>query len=202
LSRILNKRVRRCDPVPPKRHLAIISWSGMRGVVSLAAALALPRTLRDGSEFPERDLIIFLSFAAILATLVVQGLTLPFLIRRFGVRDAIDTQHERQVRLKLVHAALSDLSKVAQEDRVNESALKEVTGFYLERVEALTDEQAEVLGWSDHREKLISMRQLRRKALRAERRQLLHLRKKNEVHDELMRRLEHEIDLEELRLNA
>jgi CPA1 family monovalent cation:H+ antiporter len=174
----------------------------MRGVVSLAAALALPRNLENGSEFPERGLIIYLSFAAILATLVVQGLSLPYLIRRLHVTERRHGNEERTVRLHLAHAALADLNRLGEKDHVNESALRAVTAQYQERVGDLTDEQAEVLGWSDQRERLIATRRLRRHALEAERRELLQLRRRHELHEELMRRIEHEIDLEELRLRS
>ena len=75
------------SPSPPWQHTLIVAWTGMRGAVSLAAALALPFTIDAGGPFPERDLIIFLAFSVILATLLVQGLTLPPLIQLLGVDD-------------------------------------------------------------------------------------------------------------------
>ncbi len=99
--------VRRREPMPPWSHLTIISWAGMRGVVSLAAALALPET------FPERDLIVFLAFAAILATLVVQGTTLEWVIRRLGAElpphpHGIDPE-EAEGRRVVAAAALAEI---------------------------------------------------------------------------------------------
>ena len=82
LPRLIFKKLRKRDPYPKWQHVAVVAWTGMRGVVSLAAALALPLTIQDRSSFPGRDLILFLTFIVILATLVVQGLSLPLLIRR------------------------------------------------------------------------------------------------------------------------
>src|SRR6266567_1965340 len=87
LPRLLFKRIRQRDPYPAWQHVAVVAWTGMRGVVSLAAALALPLTLGNGSAFPGRDLLLFLTFIVILATLVVQGLSLPPIIRWLGIED-------------------------------------------------------------------------------------------------------------------
>src|SRR5882724_6777181 len=87
LPRLLSKSLRQRDPYPPWQYVAIVAWTGMRGVVSLAAALALPLTVEGGAPFPGRDLILFLTFCVIFATLVLQGLSLPFLIRWLGIKD-------------------------------------------------------------------------------------------------------------------
>ncbi len=86
--------MRERDPSPSPRAVTVIAWTGMRGVISLAAALALPLTTSAGAPFPERDLILFLTFSVILATLVVQGLSLPTLIRGLGLED--DGSRERE----------------------------------------------------------------------------------------------------------
>src|SRR4030095_267985 len=87
VPRFLSKKIRAKDPYPPWQHTAIIGWSGMRGVDSLAAALAIPLTVQNGTPFPGRDLILFLTYAVIFATLVLQGLSLPAIIRWLGVED-------------------------------------------------------------------------------------------------------------------
>src|SRR5204863_9925706 len=108
LPRFIFKSLRRRDPYPKWQHVTIVAWTGMRGVVSLAAALALPLTTKDGSAFPGRDLILFLTFAVILTTLVVQGLSLPRLIRWLGVEDdRAAEKEEREARLKANEAALA-----------------------------------------------------------------------------------------------
>ena len=89
LPRLVSKKLRVRDPFPPWQQVAIVAWSGMRGVISLAAAFALPFALSNGSVFPGRNYIVFLAFSVILATLALQGLTLPFLIRKLGIKPTI-----------------------------------------------------------------------------------------------------------------
>ena len=124
LPRLLFKRVCRHDPHPPWRHVTIVAWTGMRGVVSLAAALALPLTLRDGATpFPRRELILFLTFVVILATLVLQGLSLPPLIRLLGIKDDRSMEkEEREARLKANQAALARLNQIAERDPAKDDA--------------------------------------------------------------------------------
>src|SRR5207247_383275 len=106
LPRLLFRKIRERDPYPAWQHVTLVAWTGMRGVVSLAAALALPLTTQTGSRFPGRDLILFLTFSVILATLVVQGLSLPFLIRWLGIKDDQSAEkEERAARLKANQAA-------------------------------------------------------------------------------------------------
>ena len=188
--------------MPPWQAIVVISWCGMRGVVSLAAALALPITFPDGRPFPERDIVVFLAFCVILATLVVQGLSLPLVVRWLGLKDGHDGQHERQTRLKLAHAALARLNEIAEQTPANEAALKRVTELYEDRVRHLTDDLAETLGWSDDRHRLIETRRLWREAIAAERRELIQLRRHARVEEELVHQLEREMDLEETRLRA
>src|SRR5439155_24060859 len=87
LPRLLSRRIRERDPYPPWQYPTLIGWTGLRGAVTLAAALALPLTTRSGDPFPQRNLLIYLAFCVILATLVLQGLSLPLLIRLLGLED-------------------------------------------------------------------------------------------------------------------
>jgi CPA1 family monovalent cation:H+ antiporter len=201
LPRWLSKTIRARDPIPPWRHVFIVAWSGMRGVVSLAAALALPNALPDGRPFPGRNLVIFLTFCVILSTLVFQGLSLPFIIRWLGVAGKSDDHDEREARLKLAHAALAQLNELAKGTPMNEKAVERVTAIYEDRIRHLNDQIADVLGWSPDRERLVASRKLRLEALRAERRELIKLRRGHQVDEELMHKLEREIDLEETRIS-
>src|SRR6266550_191720 len=125
LPRLIFKKLCRHDPYPKWQHVTIVAWTGMRGVVSLAAALALPHTIRDGSSFPGRDLILFLTFVVILAPLVVQGLSLPRLIRWLGVKDDGSMEkEEREARLKANQAALIRLNEIAERDPAKADALE------------------------------------------------------------------------------
>src|SRR5213596_1347464 len=106
LPRWLSRRIRQTEPDPGWRNVLIVAWSGMRGVVSLAAALALPATTASGGRFPGRDLLVFLTFAVILGTLVGQGLTLGPLIKWLGVRpDRHEEKEEMKTRIALAEAA-------------------------------------------------------------------------------------------------
>src|SRR5262249_3957755 len=104
---LFGRRSSKNGPQPNWRHTAIVAWTGMRGVVSLAAALALPLTIGSGSPFPGRDLILFHTFAVILVTLVLQGLSLPVIIRCLGVvDDGVVEKEELQARVRAVRAGL------------------------------------------------------------------------------------------------
>src|SRR6266542_5770263 len=121
----------------------------MRGVVSLAAALAVPHTLPNGDEFPERDLVLFFTFSVILVTLVGQGLTLPWFIHRLGVKTGhTDSEAERGARRAAAHAALARIEQYAAEHRLSEDSTLAVASAYQERLRHLTDELADTLGWS------------------------------------------------------
>src|SRR5438874_2342047 len=98
------------DPAPPPARAFLVSWAGMRGAVSLAAALAVPLTTDAGGAFPQRDLIVFLTFCVILGTLVVQGLTLPVVIRALGIEaDNLDEKEHAKARIRAAEAALERL---------------------------------------------------------------------------------------------
>src|SRR5881394_3913519 len=202
LPRWLSRRIRQTEPDPGWRNVLIVAWSGMRGVVSLAAALALPARTANGDPFPGRDLLVFLTFAVILGTLVGQGLSLVPLIRWLRTRpDRHEEREEIKTRIALAEAAQFRIAQLAQEARLPESAVNSLRAKYDERLAHLTDEQAHVLGWSSRREELVAGRRLRREALAAERRKLLELRHRGEVADELLHKLQHELDLEEARIN-
>ena len=198
LPRLLFKTIRERDPYPSWRHVAIVAWTGMRGVVSLAAALALPLTNQNGSPFPGRDLILFLTFIVILATLVVQGLSLPLLIRRLGIEDdgAAETE-EREARLKANQAALARLDEIAESDPAKADALQRLRIEYEDRLR-----QLEAYENTDGPRGLFSSEyeHLSYEALRVERRTILQLRNAGVISDEVLRRIQRDIDLAEARL--
>src|SRR5438045_2248721 len=114
LPRLLRKRVRERDPYPGWRNVAVVAWAGMRGVISLAAAFALPFVLPNGNPFPGRNYILFFTFCVILVTLVFQGLTLPIVIRELGIKDDGSTdEEERKARVEANKAALSLVESLA-----------------------------------------------------------------------------------------
>ncbi len=200
LPRLLFKRIRARDPFPSWRHVTIVAWTGMRGVVSLAAALALPLTIQNGSPFPGRDLILFLTFIVILATLVVQGLSLPPLIRWLGVEDdGTAEKEEREARLKANQAALAQLNEISEPDPAKADALQRLRIEYEDHIRQLKGAEPGRAGtpmrlFSSEYERLSD------EALRQERKTILQLRNESVISDEVLRRIQRDIDLAEARL--
>jgi Na+/H+ antiporter len=207
LSRWPGPGGRRGDPRLPGRWVFVVAWAGMRGVVSLAAALALPTTLPDGRPFEERELIVFLTYCAILVTLVGQGLTLPPLIRALGIRpdDSVERE-ETSARLAAARAALAELDERAAADGAVSprlrAGLREYYEAQLHLVEARDDPQhyRDHDHEADHERDEQAYRALRQSAIDAQRRTILGMRQSGAIGDEVMHRLVQELDLEEARL--
>jgi monovalent cation/hydrogen antiporter len=181
----------------------VMSWSGMRGAVSLAAALAVPATI-EGSPFEGRDLILFLTFAVILATLVLQGLTLPPLIRSLRLKDdgSEGTLMELRARLEGARAALERLDRICEDERVPDGAREQMRDQYevrIERYEAGIDAGGATAEYS---ESSATWRRWRRDLIGAEREAILALRDRGEINPEVMRRIERDLDLEESRIGG
>jgi len=200
LPRLLFKEIRRRDPYPAWQHVAIVAWTGMRGVVSLAAALALPLTVEDGSPFPGRELILFLTFTVILATLIVQGLSLPAMIRRLGVEDdRAEEREEREARLAANKAALARINELTATHGVNADAAQRLRDEYNDRIGQLEVSEPEPIGRPHH---LFSSEyeRLSSELLQLERKVILQLRNHRVINDEVLRHIQRDIDLAEARL--
>jgi Na+/H+ antiporter len=201
LPRLLFKKLCRRDPYPKWQHVAILAWTGMRGVVSLAAALAVPVYKADGTTpFPGRYLILFLTFVIIFATLVVQGLSLPPLIRWLGIEDdgAIEKE-EREARLSANQAALARLNQVTEPDSMRLEALNRLRIEYEDHILQLKSDELEEAGkplrlFSSEYERLSF------ETLEVERRTIINLRNEGVINDEVLRRIQRDIDLAEARL--
>ena len=177
------------------RELFIVSWCGMRGIVSIAAALSLPVLLPDGSAFPQRELIIFLTFFVIAVTLVVQGLSLPPLIRGLNVGSNWSLRGEQQrVRSAMSRAALSVLDERMRSEGIPASTVETLRSELLDRINIAAPDGAEHTPRSD----LIA--RLRHEAIQAERRELIRLWRANEISDEVMHHLEELLDYQEAHL--
>jgi CPA1 family monovalent cation:H+ antiporter len=209
LPRRLSKRVREHDPFPPWRHTLIVSWTGMRGAVSLAAALALPLTTDAGAPFPHRELIIFCTFAVILATLLLQGLTLPPLIKLLEVDDYDEDleQEEVEARLRATEAALGRMDELLQEEWVLEDTIERVRGAYEYRQRRFTalSRDGEFDGGVegdgiDYETRSVLYQKVVRELLEAQRATVIELRDGGEINDDILRRIERELDLEDSRL--
>ncbi len=191
------QRARRVGP----RERVVAAWSGMRGAVTLAAALALPLTTDEGDALPERELIQFIAFAVILITVVGQGLTLPALIRRLGVvEDASEREKEEvEARLAAIDAAIQRLEELAREDWVNEDTVDRVRAmldFRMRRFQARGNAGDD--GAIEERSQ--AYQRLMRELYEAQRLALAEMHRAGEISTELMRELVREIDLEESRL--
>jgi len=200
LPRMLFKRIRDRDPYLSWRQVALVGWTGMRGVISLAAALALPLTLRGGTPFPDRDLIQFLTFIVILATLVVQGLSLPLLIRRLGIKDdGAAAKEEHEARLKANQAALARLREIPEHNPAKADAKRRLSIEYEDRIRQLEDTDPASAKTPRH---LFSSEyeHLSYETLVEERKTILQLRNRGVINDEVLRRIQRDIDLAEARL--
>jgi CPA1 family monovalent cation:H+ antiporter len=194
------KRIREQEKKPDWREVVITGWAGMRGIVSLAAAL----TLGGYPSFPRPHLVQFLAFSVILTTLVFQGLTLPPLIRFLGVGDDCDPHREEiEARKRMAQAVFSKLIELRENEKFPITALNAVESAYRDRALILQDDSlAEELGWSDRRHHIVSLRRLRRLTVAVQRRALLDLRNSGQIGDDVMHRIEHELDLEDVQIKS
>jgi CPA1 family monovalent cation:H+ antiporter len=202
LPRMLFKRIRERDPNPRWQNVAMVAWTGMRGVVSLASALAIPLALPSGAAFPGRDLILFLTFVVILATLVVQGLSLPWVIRWLGIKDDRGAEREEhRARLEANRAALERLNKTKENDPAKADARDRLRVEYEDRVRQL---QSYEPGSSDGHWTTFSAEyeSLSLETLSVERDVILELRNKSVINDEVLRRIQHDLDLAESRIRT
>jgi Na+/H+ antiporter len=199
VPRWASRSIRERDPSPPWQAVSVVSWTGMRGVISLAAALALPLTTATGAPFPERDLILFLTFCVILATLVVQGLSLPALIRALGLEDDGSQDREEVIgRIEVAEAALARIEELLEENWVQEDTAERLRGIYnyrRSRFSARFDGDEDGL-----EERSVAFQRLMRDLLQTQRRVLIELRNEGKIGDEAMHRIERDLDLEESRL--
>jgi Na+/H+ antiporter len=179
-----------------------ISWAGMRGALSLAAALALPLQTDAGTSFPGRDLILFLTFGVILATLVGQGLTLPLVIRTLRLEDdGGDDREDAKARIRAAEAALARLEELAREDWVREDTAERLRGAYrfrTDRFRARFDDADD--GSIESRSQ--DFQRLRRELLDAERDAVLALRRSGVISNDVWIRVTRDLDLEDLRLDV
>jgi CPA1 family monovalent cation:H+ antiporter len=173
----------------------------MRGVVSLAAAIALPQTLAAGAPFSQRNMIIFFAFSVILVTLVLQGLTLPSLIRALGVAGTVGVSpEEREARRVILQTALDYLEQSQRDDDPASAEIyADLAQHYRHRLETLLDDGD---GARDPANVRFYRRfnDLSRKLIRIERQTAVRLRNQRKIGDELLRNIEHELDLSETRL--
>ena len=172
----------------------------MRGGVSLAAALALPLTAA-GRPFPDRANVIFISYIAIAATLVIPGLTLAPLVRRLGLgEDEAVAREEARARVQLAHAALKHIDDLAEHDQLPETIVDQLRTTYELRIHRLEPHADGNPARGDEAAAARRIRELRRELIGVERRRLADLRRRGQISAQSLRQIEHELDLEESRL--
>ncbi|MBV8067631.1 MAG: Na+/H+ antiporter [Candidatus Eremiobacteraeota bacterium] len=201
IPRLLSRRLRERDPVASWQQLVVLGWSGMRGIISLAIALALPYTLGD-QAFPGRDLIIFFTFCVVFVTLVFQGLTLGPLIEWLGVTETSQgSKRESNLRIRALEAGVARLRE--EEERRTSPLEREVADRildeYAQRINLLRGGEANPQ--ADDAKEIRVDRTLQKEALAAERHAIAEMRRAGEIPDEIYRSIEYDLDLATLRLS-
>ena len=200
LIRALDRRPTQRQLRASARQRIVIGWSGMRGAVSLAAALAVPLTVSGGAPFPDRDLILFLTFAVIFATLVVQGLSLPTLIRRLKITDGGEAaEEELRARLVATKAALAQIDALRTEDWTRDDTLDRLRGAYEFRKRRLSARAGKIED-DGYEDRSLAYQQVVQMVLAAQRDALVEARREGAISTETMNRVIQELDLEESRL--
>jgi monovalent cation/hydrogen antiporter len=203
LPRWLVPRIRRRDPSPPWQWVFALSFTGIRGIVSLAAALAIPFATIDGKPFPDRDLILFLTFSVILATLVGQGLMLPSVIRVLGLANAgrrehhADMEEEDNARQRAIAAAIERLDKLSVERHVAAQIVEPIRARHDDRLRHIRHSSDD----DDRRRKLTELHdEIELLLIAAERQEINELFRNGELKDAARRHIERELDLREAQL--
>jgi Na+/H+ antiporter len=186
------------------RERTIGAWSGMRGAVSLAAALALPIHTNSGEPFPGRDLILFITFSLILVTVVGQGLTLPLVIRRLGlVEDGADEESEElKARLVIAKAALDRVDELEGEEWTRDGTIERVRALYRYRKRRFAARAGKIEDEDGLEEGSLAYQRMMHEIYAVQRAELVRLRNQRAISAEVMRRVERELDLEEQRLEV
>ncbi|HKW44234.1 MAG TPA: cation:proton antiporter, partial [Candidatus Eremiobacteraceae bacterium] len=198
LPALLSARIRAAEGRPAWKNVAVAAWTGLRGGISLAAALAVPLTIASGAPFPHRDLILFLTFSVILATLVGQGLTLPLLIRMLGIKSESGDREESLARLKATRAASAALEKLAGEPWADQEVVRDVRAHLKSaakhhramRDQTLTTGQANSAA---------AARRIRHELNEAQSLELMRLQNEGAINDATARKMQYELDLESVR---
>jgi len=175
----------------------------MRGAVSLAAALSLPLTTDAGTPLPDRDIILFVTFVVILVTIVGQGLTLPVLLRKLNVQDDDGPEQEEvHARLVIAKAALTRLDELREEDWTREDTIDRISGLYRFRLRRFKVRAGKLEDDEGIEERSLAYQRLMHSLFDAQREALVDLRNRGELSAEIRQHLEHELDLEESRLEV
>jgi Na+/H+ antiporter len=202
VSNIPHLRLTAPGPRPAWQRLAFVGWAGMRGAITLAAALAIPLTTDSGAPFPHRDLIVYLAFCVVFATLVLQGLSLPLVIRMLGLEDdGLDEKENAKARIHAADAALERLEELMNDGVVLEDTaerLRRQYEFRKNRFRARFDDGDD----GQIEERSLQYQRARRELLDAERSSVVALRNEGRISEGVMQRVQRDLDLEDSRLDV
>ena len=205
IPRFLFKSIRENEPSPGWKGPLVTGWAGMRGVVSLASALAIPITMSDGTEFPQRNIILLITFVVILITLVVQGLTLPLLIKLININE-IDTlipeeEQNAAIKLRLMRASLTYIDRNLAAD-VKENELVENLRKRIQNGIVLTSERLESLECNEIQQLDINrFHEVQLELIKAQRTELAQLKKHKVYELEIIQKQQNELDLDETKIS-
>jgi CPA1 family monovalent cation:H+ antiporter len=190
---------KRPESPPTARGIFVLGWTGMRGVISLAAAIALPQTIANGAPFPQRNVIIFLTFCIIFVTLVMQGLTLPYVIRALGLaQKPTGDPEERSARTRMARAALQRLDAMNQQSSVSPEVYEDIRRYYERRLAFAQMEDCEEMDPGSRTYQQL-YHSISNKLRSVERATALELRDEREISDSVLHVLERELDLLDMR---
>jgi Na+/H+ antiporter len=200
--RMLDRRPSQVERRVGAAPRVVVGWAGMRGAVSLAAALSLPLETDAGAPLPERELVIFLAYCVVVFTVVVQGLTLPALIRRLGVVEdgAEEEAEEHAARIAAAEAALAALDGLADEEWTRDDTLERVRGLYAFRRRRFATLRGDLEDEDGIADRSFAYQRLMHDVIEAQREAIVQMRNEGLISAEVMRRVERDLDLEESRL--
>nr|WP_293833727.1 Na+/H+ antiporter [uncultured Arsenicibacter sp.] len=192
------------DANPGWKYPLVIGWAGMRGVVSLASALSIPPLLDNGQPFPQRNLILFITFVVILLTLVVQGLTLPAIINFVNLKEqdmAPEEEQEAEIRVRLVKVAIEALESQYADEMASNEWVKNLRRRMVADHGHAEGYLAAVTCIPEQKEAVSRYREIHADLLKIQRRELYKMRKRTELDDEVIRKQEAQMDLDEASLS-
>lgn len=204
LPRMLSKKIRNTERRPGWKSVFLVAWSGMRGVVSLASALAVPLLLPAGGSFPHRNLLLFITFIVILFTLVLQGLSLPWIIRKLNIQETDEdniAEQEAAIRLRLADAALNHIHENYSDELNSIDAYSRLKERYERMIEIANKKLLKEENETASSQFLPKYRQMLLELVTVKRKELLKLRNEKTYSQELINTKAWELDLEEARLN-
>lgn len=200
LPRYLNFSLRKQDPYPMWQNVAVVAWAGARGGVSLASALTVPLVIQSGAPFPQRDMILFLTFGIIFATLVLQGLSLPTLINHLHLQaDHALQDEEKHARIVATKDAIAHLETQVDESGVSSDTIEDIRRYYTRRLEHINTPPDDGTGEAldTHRQRYLTLKQ---SLIAKERATISRLRNEGVISDEAMNRVLRDLDLDEIRI--